>query len=176
MSIGLRKGSPSEVEARACGFTEEAGTLGEVFDVIAESDLVILLISDGAQVWPSKGTHSKHYGHFFMHVQAQKDAYILWPIQTGSGLVLCHTSWPCRHCKMPECMYVTSDSTRHGPAQAKLYPRLLAAMKPGATLGLSHGFLLGVLQNDGVEFRKDINVVLVAPKVMLWLRCKQHSC
>lgn len=50
VSIGLRKGSPSEVEARACGFTEEAGTLGEVFDVIAESDFVILLISDGAQV------------------------------------------------------------------------------------------------------------------------------
>ena len=49
--------------------------------------------------------------------------------------------------------------------QAKLYPRLLAAMKPGATLGLSHGFLLGVLQNDGVDFRKDINVVLNAPKV-----------
>jgi hypothetical protein len=38
-------------------------------------------------------------------------------------------------------------------------------MKPGATLGLSHGFLLGVMQNDGVDFRKDINVVLVAPKV-----------
>lgn len=30
--------------------------------------------------------------------------------------------------------------------QAKLYPRILAAMKPGSTLGLSHGFLLGVLQ------------------------------
>lgn len=50
-------------------------------------------------------------------------------------------------------------------AQAKLYPRLLAAMKPGATLGLSHGFLLGVMKSDGVDFRKDINVVLVAPKV-----------
>ena len=49
--------------------------------------------------------------------------------------------------------------------QAKLYPRVLAAMKPGATLGLSHGFLLGVMRNDGVDFRKDINVVLVAPKV-----------
>ncbi|KAJ9534232.1 hypothetical protein QJQ45_006940 [Haematococcus lacustris] len=49
-------------------------------------------------------------------------------------------------------------------AQAKLYPRVLAAMKPGATLGLSHGFLLGVMRNDGVDFRKDINVVLVAPK------------
>jgi len=51
-------------------------------------------------------------------------------------------------------------------AQAKLYPRILAAMKPGATLGLSHGFLLGVMKNDGVDFRKDINVVLVAPKGM----------
>ena len=49
--------------------------------------------------------------------------------------------------------------------QAKLYPRVLAAMKPGATLGLSHGFLLGVMQNDGVDFRDDINVVLNAPKV-----------
>ena len=37
-------------------------------------------------------------------------------------------------------------------------------MKPGATLGLSHGFLLGVLQNDGVDFREDINVILNAPK------------
>lgn len=53
----------------------------------------------------------------------------------------------------------------HTPHQAKLYPRVLAAMKPGATLGLSHGFLLGVMKNDGVDFRKDINVVLVAPKV-----------
>ena len=49
--------------------------------------------------------------------------------------------------------------------QASLYDRVLAAMKPGATLGLSHGFLLGVLKNDNVDFREDINVVLVAPKV-----------
>jgi ketol-acid reductoisomerase len=39
-------------------------------------------------------------------------------------------------------------------------------MKPGATLGLSHGFLLGVMQNEGADFRPDINVVLVAPKGM----------
>ena len=57
--------------------------------------------------------------------------------------------------------------------QANLYPRILAAMKPGATLGLSHGFLLGVLKNDGVDFRKDINVVLVAPKVGFFI---QLSC
>ncbi|KAL4858940.1 Ketol-acid reductoisomerase [Chlorella vulgaris] len=96
--IGLRPDSPSCDEARAVGFTEADGTLGEVFDVISKVDMVVLLISDAAQ--------------------------------------------------------------------AKLYPRILAAMKPGSTLGLSHGFLLGVLQNDGVDFRKDINVVLVAPKGM----------
>ena len=39
-------------------------------------------------------------------------------------------------------------------------------MKPGATLGLSHGFLLGVMRNDGMDFRPDINVILVAPKGM----------
>lgn len=96
--IGLRPDSPSNEEARQVGFTESDGTLGEVFDVISKSDMVILLISDAAQ--------------------------------------------------------------------SKLYPRILAAMKPGATLGLSHGFLLGVMQNDGADFRDDINVVLVAPKGM----------
>lgn len=50
VSIGLRKGSKSAEEARQCGFTEEQGTLGDVFDVVGESDLVILLISDAAQV------------------------------------------------------------------------------------------------------------------------------
>jgi len=98
VTIGLRPDSPSWTEAEAVGFKRADGTLGEVFDVVAKSDLVILLISDAAQ--------------------------------------------------------------------AKLYPRLLAAMKPGATLGLSHGFLLGVMKSDGVDFRKDINVVLVAPKGM----------
>ncbi|KAK9863790.1 hypothetical protein WJX84_004725 [Apatococcus fuscideae] len=51
-------------------------------------------------------------------------------------------------------------------AQARLYTRMLASMKPGATLGLSHGFLLGVMQNDGASFRDDINVILMAPKGM----------
>mmetsp|Transcript_4512 Transcript_4512/g.11758 ORF Transcript_4512/g.11758 Transcript_4512/m.11758 type:complete len:603 (+) Transcript_4512:65-1873(+) len=98
VQIGLRKNRPSWKEAEACGFTEASGTLGEVFDVVQDADLVLLLISDGAQ--------------------------------------------------------------------ASLYPRVLAAMKPGACLGVSHGFLLGVMQNDGVDFRKDISVVLVAPKGM----------
>lgn len=48
--IGLRSDSPSVAEAEACGFTKAAGTLGDVFDVISSSDLVVLLISDAAQV------------------------------------------------------------------------------------------------------------------------------
>jgi ketol-acid reductoisomerase len=80
------------------GFTEKDGTLGETFDVVAKSDLVVLLISDAAQ--------------------------------------------------------------------AKLYPRLLAAMKPKSTLGLSHGFLLGVMRSNGETFRPDINVIAVCPKGM----------
>lgn len=50
VAIGLRKGSASEDEARACGFSEQDGTLGEVFDMAANSEFVILLISDAAQV------------------------------------------------------------------------------------------------------------------------------
>ena len=48
--IGLRKGSSSFNEARVAGFTEESGTLGDIYETIAESDLVLLLISDSAQV------------------------------------------------------------------------------------------------------------------------------
>ena len=49
VKIGLREGSSSFEEAKACGFSEEDGTLGEMFETIKESDLVILLISDAAQ-------------------------------------------------------------------------------------------------------------------------------
>ncbi|TXG47561.1 hypothetical protein EZV62_026855 [Acer yangbiense] len=48
-SIGLRKGSRSFAEARAAGFTEESGTLGDIYETISGSDLVLLLISDAAQ-------------------------------------------------------------------------------------------------------------------------------
>lgn len=50
MQIGLRKGSRSFEDARAAGFSEENGTLGEIYETISESDLVMLLISDAAQV------------------------------------------------------------------------------------------------------------------------------
>lgn len=48
--VGLRDGSKSLIKARKAGFNEEDGTLGEMYQVIADSDLVILLISDAAQV------------------------------------------------------------------------------------------------------------------------------
>ena len=90
-----------------------------------------------------------------------------------AGLASC--SFQCRTNLHPEYCLLTPSAclvviSHFSPCdlvwlQANLYPRILAAMKPGATLGLSHGFLLGVLKNDGVDFRKDINVVLVAPKV-----------
>jgi ketol-acid reductoisomerase len=98
VKIGLRPGSSSAKEAEAAGFTEANGTLGEVFDVIATSDLVLLLIADAAQ--------------------------------------------------------------------AELYPEVFKAMKPGATLGLSHGFLLGVMRDEGAEFPDNINVIAVCPKGM----------
>jgi ketol-acid reductoisomerase len=67
VSIGLRQTSPSCDEARACGFSEEDGTLGEVFDVISRSDFVIMLISDGAQsrLYPKVSLASAHV--LFLH-------------------------------------------------------------------------------------------------------------
>ena len=98
VAVGLRSGSASAPQARAAGFTEAAGTLGEMFEVIGASDLVILLISDAAQ--------------------------------------------------------------------AELYPKIFEAIRPGATLGLSHGFLLGHLTNVGETFPAGIDVIAVCPKGM----------
>jgi ketol-acid reductoisomerase len=99
--VGLQAGSSSFEKARKAGFTEENGTLGEMYSVISSSDLVILLISDSAQ--------------------------------------------------------------------AELYKQIFAALKPGATLGLSHGFLLMHLKNVGndfLPFPKENNIIMVAPKGM----------
>ncbi|GER56448.1 ketol-acid reductoisomerase [Striga asiatica] len=49
VKIGLRRGSSSFAEARAAGFTEENGTLGDIWETVSSSDLVLLLISDAAQ-------------------------------------------------------------------------------------------------------------------------------
>ncbi|XP_014492143.1 uncharacterized protein LOC106754618 [Vigna radiata var. radiata] len=49
VKIRLKKGSCSFAEARAAGFTEENGTLGDIWETVSGSDLVMLLISDSAQ-------------------------------------------------------------------------------------------------------------------------------
>eukprot|EP00607_Mallomonas_marina_P001023 CAMPEP_0182426022 /NCGR_PEP_ID=MMETSP1167-20130531/12502_1 /TAXON_ID=2988 /ORGANISM="Mallomonas Sp, Strain CCMP3275" /LENGTH=532 /DNA_ID=CAMNT_0024607171 /DNA_START=78 /DNA_END=1676 /DNA_ORIENTATION=+ len=98
VTIGLREGSKSFADAEAVGFSKEKGTLGEMYDVIKQSDLVILLISDAAQ--------------------------------------------------------------------ATLYKKIFAALKPGATLGLSHGFLLGYLESIGETFPESNDVIAVCPKGM----------
>ncbi len=98
VTIGLRDGSSSRADAEAEGFTEADGTLGEMFEVIRSSDLVILLISDAAQ--------------------------------------------------------------------AELYEQIFVALSDGATLGLSHGFLLGHLRNVGASFPANVNVIGVCPKGM----------
>lgn len=98
VKVGLRKGSRSMEEAARAGFTEENGTLGEMYEVISESDMILLLISDAAM--------------------------------------------------------------------ATCYHDIFKAMKPGATLGLSHGFLLGHMDSLGESFPDNMNVILVAPKGM----------
>ncbi len=98
VKVGLRAGSSSMRRAEAVGFTAANGTLGEMYDVIRESDLVLLLISDAAQ--------------------------------------------------------------------AENYKQIFKAIRPGATLGLSHGFLLGYLTSIGEKFPENINVIGVCPKGM----------
>ena len=98
VKVGLREGSASMKEAEAVGFTKSDGTLGEMYSVINESDMSLLLISDAAF--------------------------------------------------------------------AENYRRIFDAFQPGATLGLSHGFLLSHLQAIGEDFPKNINVIAVCPKGM----------
>ncbi|EES19981.1 hypothetical protein BDA96_09G254000 [Sorghum bicolor] len=61
VKIGLRKGSKSFEEARAAGFTEESGTLGDIWETVSDSDLVLLLISDAAQ--------ADNYEKIFSHMK-----------------------------------------------------------------------------------------------------------
>jgi ketol-acid reductoisomerase len=96
--VGLRENSGSIPSAEAVGFTRAKGALAEMYQVIRESDLVLLLISDAAQ--------------------------------------------------------------------AQNYKKIFEAIRPGATLGLSHGFLLGYLQSIGQSFPDNINVIGVCPKGM----------
>jgi ketol-acid reductoisomerase len=98
VKVGLRAGSSSMAEARKADFTEENGTLGEMFAVIKESDIALLLISDAAQ--------------------------------------------------------------------GELYGKVFESLRPGSTLGLSHGFLIGHLKNVGAKLPANVNVIAVCPKGM----------
>jgi ketol-acid reductoisomerase len=51
-------------------------------------------------------------------------------------------------------------------ALADLHDEIFAALKPGSTLGLSHGFLIGHLDSLGKSLPDNINVVGVCPKGM----------
>ncbi len=51
-------------------------------------------------------------------------------------------------------------------ALAALYDKIFKAMKPGSTLGLSHGFLIGHLKSQGESLPDNINVIGVCPKGM----------
>jgi ketol-acid reductoisomerase len=98
VKIGLREGSRSMEDARSVGFTEENGTLGEQMDVVADSDMVLLLVSDQAA--------ADHHEEYFAH------------------------------------------------------------LKPGATIGLSHGFLRCHLDTIGGSWPEGHNVIAVCPKGM----------
>ena len=89
--VGLRENSSSLEKARAAGFNEADGTLGEMYAMIAESDLSIILIADAAI--------------------------------------------------------------------AENYESIFNSVKPGATIGFSHGFVIGFFKNIGYEIRDDINVI-----------------
>jgi ketol-acid reductoisomerase len=82
--VGLRTGSASFPEARAAGFSEADGTLGEMFDVIRDSDLVILLIADAAlggladEVFATLRPGSivgLSHGYLLAHLQARGQAF-----------------------------------------------------------------------------------------------------
>ena len=51
-------------------------------------------------------------------------------------------------------------------ALATRYQEIFAMLRPGTTLGLSHGFLLSHLSNTGGSFPTDVDVIAVCPKGM----------
>nr|XP_028952691.1 ketol-acid reductoisomerase, chloroplastic-like [Malus domestica] len=79
VKIGLRKGSRSFAEARAAGFTEENGTLGDIWETISGSDLVLLLIPDSAQAdnYEKVLSHMKPYS-----ILGLSDGFLLGHLQS----------------------------------------------------------------------------------------------
>src|ERR1700738_5313133 len=71
-------------EAAALGFTKENGTLGEMYDVIRESDMTLLLISDAAfaenykkifAAFRPQSTLGVSHGFLLSHLQAQGEDF-----------------------------------------------------------------------------------------------------
>jgi ketol-acid reductoisomerase len=84
VKVGLREGSSSMKEAATLGFTEENGTLGEMYDVIRESDMTLLLISDAAfaenyrkifAAFRPGTTLGLSHGFLLSHLQAQGETF-----------------------------------------------------------------------------------------------------
>ena len=84
VKIGLREGSASIPAAEKAGFTRASGTLGEMYDVIAESDMALLLISDAAFAENYKKifaafrpgtTLGLSHGFLLSHLQAQHEDF-----------------------------------------------------------------------------------------------------
>src|SRR5882724_4840078 len=84
VKVGLREGSSSMKEAEAVGFTKANGTLGEMYDVIRESDMALLLISDAAFAENYKKifaafrpgtTLGVSHGFLLSHLQAQGEDF-----------------------------------------------------------------------------------------------------
>ena len=110
VTIGLRQGSKSAEEAKQCGFTEEDGTLGEVLDVVGDSDLVILLISDAAQVLsllPDMRHDCAHTKHL-IQAQALVACHVQTHRQCSSAMVLQLYS-----CISNACIRVCTCTVKH---------------------------------------------------------------
>ena len=84
VKVGLREGSASMQQAEEVGFSRENGTLGEMYQVIAESDMTLLLISDAAfadnyqrifAAFRPGTTLGLSHGFLLSHLQAQGEDF-----------------------------------------------------------------------------------------------------
>src|SRR5215510_5354662 len=84
VKVGLREGSSSMKEAEAVGFSKKDGSLGEMYQVIRESDMALLLISDAAfaenykQIFAAfrpGTTLGLSHGFLLSHLQAQGEDF-----------------------------------------------------------------------------------------------------
>jgi ketol-acid reductoisomerase len=84
VKVGLREGSSSMKKAEAVGFTKKDGTLGDMYDVIRESDMALLLISDAAfadnykkifAAFRPGTTLGLSHGFLLSHLQAEGEGF-----------------------------------------------------------------------------------------------------